>query len=225
MSSDLFLTLLPSLTNWVNKFVDLLSAKIADWLGDVAGNIARKIFANGFYEVLDYEATLEILNAKGTKATFRKTIKVRYLQDNIIAFQDYAWGDGIILLNYHTSRGKPVDLYRSGFKTYILLSLREVKNTGETDEFNIQWDICQGFLTPDGYWGADTSQRTHHVKINVIFPKRRPPLHLAIEENSHRRTRALNQDNQKQLADGRWLVTWEMVNPKLHELYVVRWLW
>lgn len=64
--------------------------------------------------------------------------RIRYLQDNIIAYQDYGWGDGEILLDYHTSRAKSVDRYRSGFKTNILLSLGEVKNRGDIDEFNIQ---------------------------------------------------------------------------------------
>jgi len=91
------------------------------------------------------------------------------LQDNIIAYQDHAWGDGEILLNYRTNRGVPVDRYRSGYKTYVLLSLREVKNRGDIDEFNIQWNIRNGFLTEDGYWSTDVGQHTKHMKINVIF--------------------------------------------------------
>jgi hypothetical protein len=225
MSSNILLTILPSLSDLANTLLDLVCTKIADGLGNAANGVIKKIFADGVYEVLDYESTLEIHDSRGTKATFSKTKKVRYLQSNVIAFQDYAWGDGNILLNYHTSRGKPVDLYRSGYKTYILLSLREVKNSGDVDEFNIQWDIRQGFLTPDGYWGIDISQRTRHIKMKVIFPKCRPPLQLTLEENTLQRTLVLNRENQKQLADGRWQVTWEREKPKLHELYVIRWIW
>lgn len=159
MFSTIVFSILPNLTDLADKSLGHLWPKIAERLGDAASEVVRKIFADGVYEVLDYESTLEIYDSKGTKATFSKTKKVRYLQNNVIAFQDYAWGDGNILLNYHTSRGKPVDLYRSGFKTYVLLSLREVKNSGDLDEFNIQWNIRRGFLTPDGYWGTDISQR------------------------------------------------------------------
>jgi hypothetical protein len=175
--------------------------------------------------VLEYESTLEIHDIKGTRATFKKIKKVRYLQDNIIAFQDYAWGDGEILINYRTNRGKPVDWYRSGYKTYILLSLRDAKNRGDIDEFNIQWDIRRGFLTEDGYWSTDISQRTKHLKVNVIFPKSRPPIHLTVEENNRKSTMVLGKESQKQLPDKRWLVTWETKNPKLYELYVLRWIW
>jgi len=84
----------------------------------------------GMYEVLKYESTLELKDRGGKRATFKKREKVRYLQDNVIAYQDQAWGDGEILVNYRCTPGTPVDRYRSGYKTYILISRREVKNRG-----------------------------------------------------------------------------------------------
>jgi hypothetical protein len=210
------------LPGWMNLFSALPWQKVFE---GVWNSITRKLVPEGVYEELDYEATLEIHDPKGIRATFHKHKKVRYLQDNIIAFQDYAWGDGEILINYRTSKGKPVDRYRSGFKTYILLSLREVRNRGEIDEFNIQWNIRRGFLTQDGYWGADVSQPTKHIKMNIIFPKSRPPLQLTIEENHSQRSRILGNDALKQLPDGRWMVTWETSDPRLYELYVLRWMW
>jgi hypothetical protein len=224
----------------VYEILGSILVKYQDWVANIlssplenkfatAWQIIRKVMpgfsSEGVYEVIDYESTLEIHDPKGIRATFNKQKKVRYLQDNIIAYQDYAWGDGNILLNYQTSRGRPVDRYRSGFKTYILLSLREVKNRGDIDEFNIQWNIRKGFLTEDGYWGTDISQRTKHLKVNVIFPKSRPPLHITLEETNPRRTHLLKREDQKQLPDGRWLVTLEKNNPNLYELFVLRWIW
>jgi hypothetical protein len=63
------------------------------------------------YEVVEYESTLELQDRGGQRATFRKREKVRYLQNHIIAYQDQAWGDGEILLDYRCSPGKPVDRY------------------------------------------------------------------------------------------------------------------
>ena len=118
-------------------------------LGDV-GKIVRKVVQGwsykGMYEVLEYEATLELEDPEGKRATFKKREKVRYLQDNVIAYQDQAWGDGEILVDYRCSPGTAVDRYRSGYKTYILISRREVKNKGNADEFNVEWGIRQGFL-------------------------------------------------------------------------------
>jgi len=59
----------------------------------------------GMYEVLEYESTLELKDRGGKRATFKKREKVRYLQDNVIAYQDQAWGDGEILVNYRNCFG------------------------------------------------------------------------------------------------------------------------
>ena len=225
MPSDIFQLTIPALPGWALDLSKSLWSTAAERIWEFGKDTLRRVISDGVYEVLDYESKLEILDCKGTKASFRKVKRVRYLQDNIIAFQDHAWGDGHILLNYRTNRGKPVDRYRSGYKTYVLLSLREVKNRGDVDEFNIQWDIRQGFLTSDGYWGTDISQQTNQVKVKVIFPKSRPPTQVFLEENNRQRTRTMSREALKRLPDGRWLVTWERSKPKLHELYVLRWNW
>jgi hypothetical protein len=66
--------------------------------------IIRKVMQGrsyaGMYEVLEYESTLDLKDRGGKRATFKKPEKVRYLQDNVIAYQDQAWGDGEILINY-----------------------------------------------------------------------------------------------------------------------------
>ncbi len=51
----------------------------------------------GMYEVLEYESVLELKDKRGKRARFQKREKVRYRQNNIIAYQDHAWGDGEIL--------------------------------------------------------------------------------------------------------------------------------
>ena len=210
---------------WVTITLSLPWFEIAGKMWKIGRKVMRGLANEGVYEVLDYESTLELHDRGGKKATFKKRKKVRYLQDNIIAYQDHGWGDGKILINYRTSRGKAVDRYRAGYKTYILLSLREVKNRGNIDEFNIAWDIRNGFLTEDGYWSTDITNQTRRIKVNVIFPKSRPPSRLTIEENNRQRTHILNKDAQKRLPDGRWRVTWETNKPRLYEVYILRWIW
>ena len=189
----------------------------------------RKLFRGlsheGMYETLEYETTLELLDRGGKKALFTKRKKVRYLQDNIIAYPDYAWGDGKILQNYRCTPGKAVDRYRSGFKTYVLISLREVKNRGDKDEFNIRWNILDGFLKPDGFWDTLISHRARHIRINIIFPKDRPPTRINLEESNHHRTHYLDDEYRTLLPDGRVRVTWQNKNPRLYEHYLMRWRW
>jgi len=213
------------LQSWVLTLADIPWLQIGTDLLKLAKKFIRGKINEGVYEVLEYTSNLEILDRQGKMATFSKNKRIRYLQDNIIAYQDYAWGDGSILLDYRTSRGVPVDRYRTGYKTYILLSLREVKNRGDLDEFNIQWKIQQGFLTKDGYWATDISNKTRHLMVNVIFPMNRPPTRVTIEESNRKRTRSLGTEAIKPLPDGRWQVAWETNNPRLYEIYVLRWIW
>jgi len=127
------------------------------------------------YEVLEYESTLELLDPAGERAVFRKREKVRYLQDGVIAYQDQAWGDGDILLDYRCAPGKPVDQYRLGHKTYILISRRDVRNKGDTDEFRIEWGMRDSFLRQTEQWETHIKHRMKHLKISVVFPKSRLP--------------------------------------------------
>lgn len=187
--------------------------------------ILRGLSSEGMYEVLEYESSLELHDKAGKKATFKKRKKVRYLQNNIIAFQDYGWGDGRFLKNYQSSPGTAVDQYKVGYKTYILLSLREEKNRGDVAEFHIQWDIENGFLKSNGFWETDVSHRTKQMKLILIFPKSRPPQKVVLVESNVRKTRLLPNDGKKRLPDGRWRVSWKIAKPRLYEHYIIKWDW
>ena len=187
--------------------------------------VAKSWSYRGMYEVLEYESTLELKDRGGNRAVFRKREKVRYQQDSVIAYQDQAWGDGEILVNYRCTPGTPVDRYRSGFKTYVLISRREVKSRGEVDEFNIEWRIRKGFLRRTEQWETYVTHRTKELKVNVIFPKSRPPREVTLVEGHRQRSHELGQNAQRLLPDGRWQVSWETHNPRLYENYIIQWKW
>ena len=169
---------------WTEILLNLPWPEMAGQFWQIGKKIMRGLFNEGMYEVLDYETTLELYDGKGMKATLRKREKVQYLQDNIIAYQDQAWGDGEILLAYRCTPGFPVDRYRSGYKTHILISLREVKHMGDIDEYRIEWGIRRGFLKPTGVWETEVSHRTNRILVQVIFPKSRPPMKISVLEKT-----------------------------------------
>ena len=100
---------------------------------------------DGMYEVLSYEARLELLDPTGRHAVYRKRQRVRFLQDHIIAYQDQAWGDGNPFAAYRCAPGKAVDRYREGHRWRVLISLRQTKNKGDVEEFFIEREIRDGF--------------------------------------------------------------------------------
>jgi len=191
----------------------------------IARKLLRGLSQEGIYEVLDYETTLELMDRRGERAFVKKREKVRFLQNNIYAFQDQAWGDGKILIDYCCSPGTPVDCYRVGYKNIILISLRDVKNRGDVEEFNIAWKISKGFLLPTGFWATEISHRTKKIKVLVIFPKTRPPKRSFVLEKNRQRSCELGKENINKLANGKWEVRWERFKPKLYEQYILNWEW
>jgi len=214
-----------------------ISAKIANVIltppwPEMIGNalnygakLLRGYAHEGMYKVLAYDSTLEILDEKGRKARFSKRKKVRYLQDNIVVYQDCAWGDGRILQNYKSQPGKKVDQYRSGYKTIILLSLHAIKNRGDVDDFHISWDIKDGFMRKEEFWETHISQKTQDFSVHVIFPSRRRPAHVQVEESNHRKSHPIEKEHFNTLPDGRIRVSWGTNKPRLFENYIVKWSW
>lgn len=185
----------------------------------------RGLADEGMYEVLEHEGTLELKDLKGKLALVRKRQKVRYRQNNILAYQDSAWGDGEIFVNYRCSPGKEADRYKVSQKTQILISLRDVKKKGDEDEFNIEWEHHNGFIREVEQWGSVASHRTKYLKLNVIFPKSRPPLQVSLVMDQPNQTIALDKEAVKKLPDGRWIVSWEKINPRLYRQYSLKWEW
>ena len=201
---------------WLDILVDVWEFGRKIWQG---------MTDEGMYEVLDYESTLELLDKNGRKAQFEKQERVRYLQNNIIAYQDQAWGDGELLVDYQCSPGTVVDQYRPGRKTYLLLSLREMKERGDVDEFHITWKMRNSFLRQREQWDTEVRHRTKRMLIQVIFPNSRPPKRVWLIEYMRRRTSPLPPNYVQQLPDKRCLVKWEIEKPRLHEEYTLKWEW
>jgi hypothetical protein len=191
----------------------------------IGRKLLRRFASEGIYEVLDYECWLELRDTEGTYATIQKREKVRYLQDYITTYQDQAWGNGEILLNYKCSPGVPVDEYRLGHNTCRLISLRNCRSKGDVDEFNIEWSMRNGFLKSTGFWGTSINHRTRMISVQVIFPKGRPPFAASVYEKNSQRTRILGQECKRVLPDGRRMITWENSKPRLYEDYILKWEW
>ncbi len=197
---------------------------IAD-IWKIGKKIWRGLADEGMYEVIEHEGTLELKDTKGKLALVRKRQKVRYRQNNILAYQDAAWGDGEIFVNYHCTPGMEADRYKVGQKTQILISLREVKEKNEEDEFNIEWEHHNGFIRKIEQWGSEVSHKTKQLKLNVIFPKSRPPLQVTLIENRPNKTIPLDKKAIRKLPNGRWIVSWEISKPRLYKQYSIKWEW
>jgi len=179
----------------------------------------------GIYEVLEYDFTLSLKDAQGKRAVFERRERVRFLQDNVIAYEDQAWGDGEVFAHYECSPGVPVDRYRDGHKWKVLISLREEKQRGNVVEFHIRREVRDQFVSPDGWLQVEVSHRTRHLRVSVVFPKERLCRRAVLVERNRGKTTTLGPSYFGELPDGRQAVSFERSSPSLHELYTLRWQW
>lgn len=182
----------------------------------------------GMYEVDEHEVTIALHDAKGKLAIYHKRQQIRYRQNHIIALQDEVWSDGKPPEDYQCSPGVVVDQYhpaQTKQTVIMLISLRDVRQKGDTDLFESQCSIKDCFSGIEGFWQTVINHRTHQATINAIFPEPRPPHKVwGVEALSKRRHKDLHQ-SLRQLADGRWQVSWLIERPRLNERYTLHWLW
>lgn len=214
---------LAKITSALSSLLSLFEALGGLW--KFGKKISRGFSNEGVYEIIDYETTLTLHDPKGKKATLRKREEVKFLQDGVVVFEDFGWGEGSVMLNYKCSPGKVVDSYRSGYKKVIVISLRKIMSKGDKEEFNISWDMKDSFVTNDEAWLTEINRKFQNIKVNVIFPASRPPRKVMIEESNSKRSKILGEDSIKKLSNGTWRVSWETKNPRLYESYNLRWEW
>lgn len=179
----------------------------------------------GLYEVLDFEHMLELCDARGRKAVYRKRETVRFLQDFVTAYEDQAWGIGQIFADYRCSPGVPVDRYRDGHKYRVLISLRETKRRGDVLPISIDRTVRNGFTAAEGWSETDISHRMQRLRTGVIFPKARHCKRMWLIEKNSGCVTSLDLARAELLPDGRQRVVWETTKPVLFETYALKWVW
>jgi hypothetical protein len=207
------------------RVVKFIKPELIGDLWQLARRVAALRQPDGLYEVLDYESRLVIHDTRGEKVTFHKRERVRFLQNNSIAYQDQAWGDGDIFAGYQCAPGVAVDKYREGHRTHVLISLRGTKNRGDVETFHIQRTIKGGFTQGVEDFQTEVNHVTRKLTLNIIFPKKRFPKAVTLIEQNTGRTQTLGAKHKLTLPDGRLQYRWKTQKPRLFEAYIVRWEW
>lgn len=179
----------------------------------------------GTYEIIEYDTQLELLDSKGELAKLQRHQRVKFLQDNVIAFQDYAWGEGEIFAEYNVTPGVEVDRYKDGDRWNVLISLRETKGKGDVEDFYINRTIRDGFPEDSEWWQVEVWYKTKLLKLSAIFPSDRTCKRAVLHTRSNNKTEVLGDEHFHTLPDGRQMVTWEKENPRQSEVYTLKWEW
>ena len=213
----------------LNRLFKLLLRLVTEnpdqWIKTLSRFMPARSKPSGIYEVLDYKATLELKDKAGKKAVYAKQQTVRFLQNNVIAYQDTAWGDGDIFADYQCTPGVAVDRYREGHRYRTLISLRGTKNKGDIEHFYIQRKILDGFTQKTEGFQTEIDHTTHRLSLRLIFPKSRHPKQVSLMEQNAKRKTVLGTAYHQTLPDGRLQVAWETRQPRTFEAYILHWTW
>jgi hypothetical protein len=195
-------------------------------------SLARQLYAwlaqwrnMGMYRILDYDTTLKLLDARGHSAVVYKRQRVRFLQDHILVFQDYAWGEGELFANYKCAPGVVVDRYQAGDRWHILISLRQSKRKGDVEEFYSERTVKGGFTHAEEWFQVEIRHRTDRLRLAVVFPKKRAGRRAVLWQRSSHGTLELGREAFVDLPDGRQLVSWETVKVTPLDVFTLRWQW
>lgn len=217
-----------ALWNDVQKILRQVSPQGISLALDLIESIQTYVRQNspeGLYEILKYETKLELLDVQGHTAQLSKYQRIKFLQDHVIAFEDYAWGEGNVLADYKCSPGFEADRYLEGGRWNILISLRETKQRGDVQDFYIERKLVNTFTKKDEWWQIEMQHRARMAKLSIVFPKKRHCTHAVVMERTRNRTIPLNAQNFTLLEDGRQLLTWENIEPRPFETYTIKWTW
>ena len=203
--------------------VKVLEKILDTW--NVLSRLRDKARYHGMYEILDYDATLEIQDSKGKKAVLTRREVIRFLQDNVVAVHDHTWGDGQLFAKYQCQPGVPVDFYEDGSKHNVLISLRETKDRGDIVELWIERVVRDALLKKQEWFETEIDHLMRTLKLSIIFPRKRPCRRATLSQRSIGKTTLLAQNHFALLPDGKQKLTWGAKHPKLHDRYTIKWTW
>ncbi len=205
------------------KVTQIVSPKVWDLILD-SPHLRQSIVPQGLalspYEILDYNATLTLHDERGVKATFQRTQKVRFLQQGVSAILDHAWGEGVLVANYHHSAGPLEDSFKDQGRRHMVIGLEREMGQGETLEFSVSRTAMEAFTRDEGVLETTIDHPVTRLRRSIIFPKRRAVRRAILEGESESRELPVIH-----LGNGGTMIRVVIPDPKAGVAYVIRWTW
>jgi hypothetical protein len=177
------------------------------------------------YEVLSFDAILEIQDAWGETAVLTRDQHLRFLQDGVVGLYHQVWGAGELFADYEVEPGVVADRFQLGARHITLISLRQIKNRGDRLRLYIRRQIHKGWAAPEEWLEIAVDHQTRALQVRVIFPQARPPRRAFLIEESTGAERELKPRRWQVDTQGRTVIIWQKRQPRLGETYLLRWEW
>jgi|SRR5579871_3235615 len=172
------------------------------------------------YEVLDYRATLTLHDEWGSRATFRRSQQVRFLQDGVGGILDHAWGEGNLLASYRHSAGKLVDSFRDHERLHLVVELGRRQGRGDVMMFSVEREAIDAYSADTGVIETVIDHPIRSLTRSVVFPETRPVYGAVLEYDGQRFPLPM-----LRRTDGRTEVSFHMAHPQADTPYTIFWSW
>jgi hypothetical protein len=173
------------------------------------------------YTVLTFDATLQLHDPLGLRATFIRRQTVQFAQEGVGAILDHVWGDGIALTDYWTDAGRLIGSIRDGPRRHLVLALGRRTRRGELLTFQVRRRAMAAFLGPEEWVETVIDHPVQQLRRTVVFPHARPCRLAVLDVDGRRRRLPVAVDAQ----GGTTTVSVTIRKPVAHTAYTVRWLW
>lgn len=178
---------------------------------------------NRTYEVLSYEATLELLDAEGREAVYVRKQRLRFIQDGVTDIDDYGWGNGIAFASHYAYPGRFTDRRIVGSRLRSTVELSRPYDAGEELTFSVERLIKNGFTSTSEWWlEAELYHRVQRVALRIVLPAARLVKTATLVQPGIPRSGALPVHG---LPDGRQCISYKDSEPAQGERYTLMWDW
>lgn len=175
------------------------------------------------YEVLNYEAVVELLDTEGHEAAYTRHERIRFLQDDVSILDDYGWGNGIAFAGHEVYPGEFVKREMAGSRLRSTVRLPQRYSEGDELTFSVERTIRNGFVSPSECWlEAELYHEVRRVLLRVILPAGRPIRAARLVLPGLAGSEELEV---VRLPDGRHSISYEDKDPAQGRRYTLLWQW
>ncbi len=198
------------------------------WVGPRVGKLVQtwleRLRTNlDVFEVKDYKASLEVLDARGSSAIYTRRERVRFLRDHVTAFYDHGWGTGATFASHRIRPGRIAERLQIGQRFRSLVVLPAPKNRGDEFTFTVRRSIRRGGFGGRTNWlEMEMYHKTQRAKFSVTLPRSRAIVSARVVDALRQTTSPITV---RVLRDGRQQAQWSVRQPQVGARFTLEWTW
>lgn len=172
------------------------------------------------YEILEYHATLDLVDPQGSEAVFRRTQRIRFLQEGVAAVLDHLWGDGVQVVGYDHTAGPIRESFQDEGVRHLVIDLPHPMQRGETYAFSVTRTARSAFTQAEEWLETTIDHPITMFHQEIFFPKERPCQAAALVIGDQ-----VEQLTPVTLEDGRARLEVTRTKPPTDTPLIIRWRW